>query len=285
MAPQLNRAREFPYTRRDFDALKTLIKQHTGIHLEAGKHELVYGRLARRVRALSMDSFAQYVSLLEGGHDEELLTCINAITTNITSFYRHPKQFEHLQSTLIPARLASGARRLRFWSAGCSTGEEPYTMAMTIRGALEKAQRASVDARILATDLDTNVLEQAARGIYPTESIDQIGAERTRRWWLRGRGSASGSMKIKPELRHMITFNHLNLMGTWPMHGPFDAIFCRNVVIYFDAPTKAALFDRFIDLLAPGGALYLGSSESLQQSQGLMKSASQGIYVKETNDG
>jgi len=246
----------------DFAALRALVKEHTGIHLTEQKRELVYGRLSRRLRALGLESFRAYRELLERNEGDELVQFCNAITTNLTSFFREAHHFQYLREQLLSSRAADprGPRRLRFWSAGCSTGEEPYSLAMTIHEALPDARR--WDIRILATDLDTEVLAKGTRGIYEEERVRGMSAERLGRFFRRD-GGAAQSCSVTQELRDLITFRELNLMHTLPMKGPFDAIFCRNVVIYFDKDTQRQLFARIAQLQRPGDILFLGHSENL----------------------
>ena len=246
----------------DFAALRALVKAHTGIHLSEQKRELVYGRLSRRLRALGLESFRAYRELLERNEGDELVQFCNAITTNLTSFFREKHHFEYLREQLLAPRAADprGARRLRFWSAGCSTGEEPYSLAMTLHEALPDLRR--WDIRVLATDLDTDVLGKGARGVYEEERVKDLSPQRLERFFRRAGGPASG-YGVTRELRELIVFRELNLMHTLPMKGPFDAIFCRNVIIYFDKDTQRQLFARIAQLQRSGDILFLGHSENL----------------------
>jgi len=254
--------REFQFTDRDFAFLRQIAYDHTGITLGDSKRQMVYGRLARRIRQLGLGSFADYCKRVEDDLDSELGELVNAITTNLTSFFRENHHFEHLANTALPEIMAcnAGARRLRVWSAGCSTGEEPYSIAMTLA---ESGQLSGWDARILATDIDTNVVAKASSGVYGDDRIQGIAPQRLRRWFQRGNGANAGKARVVQPLRDMIAFRQLNLLGPWPMQGPFDIIFCRNVVIYFDKETQRKLFARYADLLAPHGYLYIGHSENL----------------------
>jgi chemotaxis protein methyltransferase CheR len=255
--------RKFSFGEEDFAALRELVKTHTGIHLSEQKREMVYGRLSRRLRALGLDSFRAYRALLERGDSDELVQFCNAITTNLTSFFREAHHFQYLREQLLGSRAADArsSRRLRFWSAGCSSGEEPYSLAMTIHEALSDARR--WDIKILATDLDTEVLGRGQRGVYEEERVRGLPALRLERFFHRDGGGTSPSYTVTPELRELITFRELNLMHALPMKGPFDAIFCRNVVIYFDKETQRELFARIARLQRPGDVLFLGHSESL----------------------
>lgn len=254
--------REFQFTDRDFAFLRQIAYDHTGINLGDNKRQMVYGRLARRIRQLGLNSFAAYCQRVEDDPDSELGELVNAITTNLTSFFRENHHFEHLADTAVPEIAAhnAGARRLRVWSAGCSTGEEPYSIAMTLA---EAELLSGWDARILATDIDTNVVAKASSGLYGDDRVQGIAPPRLRRWFQRGGGANAGKVRVAQSLRDMIAFRQLNLLGPWPMRGPFDVIFCRNVVIYFDKETQRKLFARYADMLAPHGYLYIGHSETL----------------------
>jgi chemotaxis protein methyltransferase CheR len=255
--------KKFSFGEEDFAALRGLVKAHTGIHLSEQKREMVYGRLSRRLRALGLESFRAYRKVLERGDSDELVQFCNAITTNLTSFFREAHHFQYLREQLVAPRAAEarGARRLRFWSAGCSSGEEPYSLAMTIYEALPDARRC--DIKILATDLDTEVLGRGQRGAYDEERVRGLPAARLARFFRKEDGGRSATYVVTQELRDLITFRELNLMHALPMKGPFDAIFCRNVIIYFDKDTQRELFARIARLQRPGDVLFLGHSESL----------------------
>src|SRR5262249_31632383 len=222
---------------------------------------LVYGRLSRRLRALGLDSFRAYRQILERGDSDELAQFCNAITTNLTSFFREAHHFEYLRDELLAplAADARGPRRLRFWSPGCCSGEEPYSLAMTIHEALPDARR--WDIRILATDLDTEVLGRGRRGVYEEERVRGLPAARLERFFCPDDGGKAARYVVTEELRNLIAFRELNLMRALPMKGPFDAIFCRNVIIYFDKDTQRDLFARIAQLQRPGNLLFLGHSE------------------------
>jgi chemotaxis protein methyltransferase CheR len=256
------RLREFDFGNEDFEALRKLVKQLTGINLSDQKRELVYGRLARRLRALQLQSFAEYRHLLAHDGGKEIAQFCNAITTNLTAFFREPHHFDYLREQVLAPMANSGAsRRLRIWSAGCSTGEEPYSLAMTILETLPDVRR--WDVRILATDLDSDVLERGRRGVYTEERFKNMTLQRRSRFFRERRDREGLSFEAAPELKSLITFKQLNLMHALPMRGPLDAIFCRNVVIYFDKDTQRDLFARVAQLQQPGNLLFLGHSESL----------------------
>ena len=256
------RLREFEFSDEDFEALRVLVREVTGIALSDQKRELVYGRLARRLRALSLRTFREYREILATDSDEVVQFC-NAITTNLTAFFREPHHFEHMREEVLkPLALKPPARRrYRIWSAACSTGEEPYTIAMTVLEAMGDLR--GWDLRILATDLDSDVLGKASRGVYLEDRLRTLSAERRRRFFSPAPGAKEPSFVVTPALRQLITFKQLNLMHPFPMKGPFDAIVCRNVLIYFDKETQRDLVSRFARLQRPGDLLYLGHSESL----------------------
>jgi chemotaxis protein methyltransferase CheR len=255
--------REFAFSKGDFEFLAALAYERAGISLSDSKRNLVYGRLSRRLRALGLTSFGEYRGYLESD-GSEIERFINSISTNHTKFFRETHHFTHLRTSVAQtfAQLDQkhAVRRLRVWSAGCSTGEEPYTIALVLRR--EMADVARHDVKILATDIDTDVLAKAGRGEYAAEALDNV-PDPFCRYFKPLEASDGAIIKIAQDVRSLITFRPLNLMEPWPMKGPFDAIFCRNVMIYFDAPTKSKLIERFIRLIKPGGFLYIGHSESL----------------------
>ena len=273
--------REFAFSAADFRRVQQLIKTRAGIDLGANKQSLVYGRLARRLRTLGIRTFADYLALVDDEASDEAGRFVNAITTNVTEFFRENHHFEFLARTVLPTlwtRQGPGAQRVRLWSAGCSTGEEPYSLAMTVRENMPPS--GTWDIKILASDLDTDVLAHAREGIYPAERIEKISPARLAKFFRRG--GAGGAYQASPDLRALITFNQLNLMEPWPMKGPFDVILCRNVVIYFDDATKQELVQRYRSMLSAGGYLLLGHSESLVGSGAGLGFASCGktIYRK-----
>ena len=271
----------YDFTDDDFDYIRALIGEYSGIHLNQGKRELVYARLTKRIRELGLPDFRQYCDLLRSGDQEELIACVNAITTNVTSFFREEHHFSFLAETVLPwlikQHTGSGPGKLRIWSAGCSSGEEPYSIEMTLQDnpALEKW-----DVKILATDLDSNVLQRARQGIYRMDQIDKVSDAKRKRWFLRGENTNLGQVKIRPELKSRIYFRQMNLMGPWPAHGPFQVIFCRNVVIYFDKTIQKQLFQRFADVLSPEGYLFIGHSENLFGVSDRFQSIGRTIYRK-----
>ncbi len=272
--------REFELSAGDFRRVQAMIKARVGIDLGSNKQSLVYGRLARRLRALGLSDFADYLAMVEDPASDEAERFVNAITTNVTEFFRENHHFEFLARTVLPAiwsRVGAGAHRVRFWSAGCSTGEEPYSLAMILRENPPPASNAgSWDIKILATDLDTDVLAHASAGIYPAERVEKMSAGRLKRFFTGSR--AGGGYQAGAEIRSLITFKQLNLMDPWPMQGPFDVIFCRNVVIYFDDTTKRALVQRYRQILGVGGHLFMGHSESMVASASGFEPCGRTVY-------
>lgn len=254
--------REFEFSESDFQALRQLVKSLTGIHLTEQKRELVYGRLTRRLRALRLKSFAQYRELL-ARDSTELTELCNAITTNLTGFFREPHHFQYLREHWLEPLIAAAhaSRRLRIWSAACSTGEEPYSIAMTVLETVPHPE--NWDIRILATDLDSEVLARARRGFYPRERTASLSPQRLQRFFAVDREGRATGHRIAPAVASLITFKQLNLMQPLPMKGPLDVIFCRNVVIYFDKDTQRDLFARISRLQRSRDLLFLGHSESL----------------------
>jgi chemotaxis protein methyltransferase CheR len=265
---------------QEFNFIRTVVEKNAGIILNISKRQLVQGRLARRVRELGLRTFGEYCDTIRNGGPEELVGLINAITTNVTSFFREIHHFETLASMMLPEAMQRNERskRLRIWSAGCSSGEEPYSIAMTAAETL--ASQRGWDFKILATDIDSEILNTAAKGTYPGDRLQGVSDERRSRWFVGGTGAAAGQVRVKPELQTLITFRTLNLMGEWPMQGPFDVIFCRNVMIYFDQPTREKLLMRYAGLLADGGYLCLGHSESIHTQHSTFKLVGRTIYRK-----
>ncbi|MGH8119800.1 MAG: CheR family methyltransferase [Gammaproteobacteria bacterium] len=271
----------YKFTDNDFNYISSLINGHTGIRLGQTKRELVYARLTKRLRALGLQTFREYCDLLRDGDQNELINCINAITTNVTTFFREIHHFEFLERTVLPDLIRQKALsvlpRVRVWSAGCSTGEEPYSIEIVLR---EQPALQRWNVRLLATDLDTHVLERAQQGIYDIKQLEKVSAERCKRWFRIGTGRNDQRVSVVPELRERVRFRQLNLKDAWPMRGPFDVIFCRNVVIYFDKEMQKKLFNRFADMLSPDGYLFIGHSESLFGITDRFKIAGRTIYQK-----
>lgn len=256
------REMEFAFSASDHRAIADMIYAESGILLPESKAKLIYGRLARRLRACGLEDFPTYLAMIETDA-EERARAVDALTTNHTSFFRENHHFEHFRDTLWPGfsqRLASGGR-VRVWSAACSSGEEPYSLMMTIAGQDTRAAEklAAQDFRVLATDLSPSVIATARAGRYSSETTRGMPAA-MRSSWCRRVGDQD---ELHPALRAPIAFRELNLLRNWPMRRPFDVIFCRNVMIYFDEPTKAQLLARFADQLVDGGTLYIGHAERI----------------------
>lgn len=259
---------------RDFDRVSALVMRLAGIVIKEHKREMIYSRLARRLRALSFDDVSTYLDFVESPAGEaEIGELINAVTTNLTSFFRENHHFEHFRTQMLEPMAASGQSRVRVWSAACSTGEEPYSIIMTALSA--QGFRQFGDFKLLATDLDTNVLARAQAGVYGDDRQKGLSPDQLARYFSK---SSDEGVVVRDEVKSFITFKQLNLLHDWPVKGPFDIIFCRNVLIYFEIDVKKKIVDRLTRLLRPGGALYLGHSESLLGDHPLLKSEGKTIY-------
>lgn len=263
LSTHTEREREFSYQQADFEHVRQKIYNHAGISLADHKKDLVYNRLVRRLRALQMDSFKHYLEYLDSA-PAEMSQFVNAMTTNLTSFYREAHHFEYLSNTYIPQLAKSGQRKLRIWSSACSVGEEPYSIAISLLEAGISMEQ--WDIKIFATDIDTDVLATAREGIYPIDRVDSLSLPRKKLGFLRGKGNHSDKVIVKPSLKELLHFEHCNLMGPWNIQENLDVIFCRNVMIYFDKETQTRLLDRMTELLKPGGVLFIGHSESPARS-------------------
>jgi chemotaxis protein methyltransferase CheR len=270
--------REFGFTTGDFERVRRLIHGRAGIALTACKRDLVYSRLSRRLRVTGHACFGDYLDALEHGADtDEWQAFVNALTTNLTSFFREPHHFERLRELLTQQPRGS---RILLWSSAASTGEEPYSMAIA---AAEAFGTLSPPVSILATDIDTNVLATAERGVYSLERVSGVNKTQLQRYFRRGVGANEGQCRVVDELRRLISFRPLNLLESkWPLRGPFTAIFCRNVMIYFDKPTQRRLLERFVPLLDDGGVLFLGHSESLWEASQMLVSEGRTAYRRVT---
>lgn len=271
--------REFHFNDNDFQFICRLVGERTGIVLTDAKRDMVYSRLARRIRQLGMDDFASYCRMLKNGDEQELAEFTNAITTNLTAFFREKHHFEFLKEKYLPYLKATKSnRRIRIWSAGCSSGEEPYSIAMTVRQVFPK--NSNWDIKILATDLDSNMVNTAKQGIYTEDRVAGIDERLKRTWVRRGKDELSGKIRMCSDIQEMITFKQLNLLHQWPMKGPFDFIFCRNVVIYFNKETQKILFNRYADLMVDKSYLFIGHSESLHTVTKRFELVGNTIYQK-----
>ncbi len=266
---------------KEFQLFQEIIYRETGIHMSDKKRKLIVARLSKRLRALNLNTFTEYYEYLnESSHaDGEIVNLVNRVTTNKTDFFRERHHFDFLLKELYPRIIAesriNGVRRLRIWSAGCSSGEEPYTLAMVTLEAF-KGER-GWDIKILATDLDTEILQKAVNGVYPTQAIIPVPKEYLHKYFVR----KGESYEASNELRSMIAFRKLNLMNeTFPMKNPFDIVFCRNVIIYFDTKTKEELLNKFHHHLKPKGHIFIGHSESLMHMKERFRYLKHTIYQK-----
>jgi chemotaxis protein methyltransferase CheR len=254
---------EFPFTHADFVRIATMLYEQAGITLSESKSTLVYSRLAKRIRTLGLPSFAAYCDLVaRPGEGEERGRMLNSLTTNLTRFFREPHHFDHLRDEVLAPmadKVRAGAR-LRIWSAGCSSGQEPFSIAFTILSMIPEA--AELDVKVLATDIDSNMIAQGQAAIYTDEMIEPIPPALRARWLERDPDDRA-RWRVGATARALVAFKALNLMKDWPIKGRFQAIFCRNVVIYFDEPTQEKVWSRFRPLLEPDGRLYIGHSERL----------------------
>lgn len=265
-----NLSREFQFTEQDFEKVRKLIYDYAGIALSPTKHDMVYGRLARRLRALNLTSFQQYLQILERGDNKEFELFTNSLTTNLTSFFRESHHFDILKPFLQDNK-SQGT--FSIWCSASSTGEEPYSIAMA---ACEAFDSLRPPVKIIATDLDTNVLETAKTAIYSGDEVQKLTPQRVQKFFNR---LADGRYEVKQELRDMIVYRRLNLVeANWMIRGPFDAIFCRNVMIYFDKPTQLKILQRFAPLMKHNGLLFVGHSENLYHASDLFRLKGKTVY-------
>jgi chemotaxis protein methyltransferase CheR len=268
------RDREFEFTSTDFEKVRALIYKHAGISLAPIKQDMVYSRLARRLRALGYSTFEQYLKHLESNDEKEWETFVNSLTTNLTSFFREAHHFEILIRHLRELK----QRPVRIWCSAASTGEEPYTLAMT---ACEAFDTLTPPVAIVASDIDTNVLATADKGVYAMDRVEKLSEERLRRFFLKGSGAQEGYVRVRPELRKLLSFTRINLLDArLPLQGPFDVMFCRNVMIYFDKPTQYAILKKFVPLLREDGLLFAGHSESFLHAADLFHPLGRTVYER-----
>jgi chemotaxis protein methyltransferase CheR len=272
-------------TEKDFSQISKLVYEHCGINLHVGKKELIRARLSKRLRHGNFKTFSEYVKhVLEDRTGNEFSILIDSLSTNLTSFFREGQHFEFLRSKFIPSLLEQKAQnqdfRIRAWSAGCSSGEEPYSIAITLLDAVEGKGR--WDIKILGTDISTSMLEVARMGIYDKQRVNPVSPLQRQKYLLHSRKDKQGVFEVSKSLRDIIIFKYLNLMKDWPINPPggVDFIFCRNVMIYFDKPTQERLVNRFWNLLASGGILFTGHSESLTGIEHKFKYIQPTIYSK-----
>ena len=255
---------EFLMTDSDFRRIAEILLTDTGIYLPKSKTGLVYSRLAKRLRTLGLRSFREYCALVsESAESDERQRMLAALTTNVTRFFREPHHFEHLRKDVLPPLVEQARRggKIRIWSAACSNGAEPYSIGITLLSVMPDA--ASYDVKVLATDIDPNMVADGSRGIYGDKLLQAVPADLRLRWFTPGRDDDGKTWAAGEALQSIVAFRELNLIGAWPMRGKFDAIFCRNVVIYFEDETQARVWSRFAPYLTAGGRLYIGHSERL----------------------
>ncbi len=273
VAGPLTQGREFAWTTADFSRVQALIYQRAGISLHDGKHAMVYSRLSRRLRETGHTSFNEYLSWLEKHDGPEWQEFVNALTTNLTAFFREQHHFEILATHLR----GKPSQPWRVWCNASSTGEEPYSIVIT---ALESLG-ASANFKLTASDIDSRVLAKAAEGVYRLDAAKGLSQERLQRFFLRGKGSNEGMIRAKPELRKAIEFMSVNLIrDDWPFREPFDVVFCRNVMIYFDAPTQRRVLERIHRVLKPGGMLFVGHAENFSESRDLFTLRGKTVYER-----
>lgn len=264
--------REFDFTEKDFQRVRKMIYAHAGISLSEAKRDMVYSRIARRLRSIQTSSFNEYLDYLQNTNDEnEWQAFTNSLTTNLTSFFREEHHFpilaEHIKRLKKP---------IRIWCSAASTGEEPYTLAMT---ACEALGTMKPPVEIIATDIDTNVLATASKGVYPYDRVEKLSEQRRKMFFMKGTGQHEGIVKVRKELRDLITFQQLNLLADqYPLRDQFDAIFCRNVMIYFDKPTQASILDKFLPLMKPDALLFAGHSENFMYVSNAFKLRGKTVY-------
>jgi chemotaxis protein methyltransferase CheR len=263
----------------DFHYFRDIVYRETGINMSDLKRALLQSRLLRRLRCLDLKSYAEYRRYLGERYDEELILFINAVTTNKTDFFREEQHFDYLKEKVLPEVSTKGKDRIRIWSAGCSTGEEPYSIAMTVLDYYKGHELP--DVKILATDIDTQVLHHAVEGVYKADSLQDVDLQTARAFFLKGSGSNDGSFRVKNSVKSLVTFKRLNLLDfNYPMNGVFDAIFCRNVIIYFDKNTQRQLFDYLYRFLSDDGYLFIGHSENLSSVSEKYRCIGKTIYRK-----
>jgi len=271
---------DYDFRSEHFKFVQKIVHDRAGIVLSEVKRDMVYGRLVRRLRALKIDTFDEYMRLIRKDNSNESVEFINSITTNLTSFFRENHHFEFLKNKAFPEFVKDNKKRIRIWSAGCSTGEEPYSLAITAANLASKLY--GMDVRILATDLDSQVVKTAQEGLYNEDRVQGIPKNIVNKWFNIINDQSGKMVQVVPQLQEYIQFNQLNLMNEWPMKGKFDVIFCRNVVIYFDKDTQRTLFDRYANYLNPNGYLIVGHSESLHGVTTRFELLGKTIYQKKS---
>ena len=274
--------KNYVLTDSEYKDICALVYDNTGIMLNEEKRKLAYSRFSRRLKELNLNTFHEYCDIVRSGDKREMSNFANAITTNLTSFFRESHHFDRLVNEVMPVLLKRPSRKIRIWSAGCSTGEEPYSLGISILKAYPDIN--NWDIKILATDLDSKVLDTASKGIYKAQGLNALDDPLiAKNWFKAGMNNGVECVQIVPKVRDLIQFKKLNLMDqTWPMKGAFDVIFCRNVVIYFDQSTQQTLFDKFAKLQNKDDYLFIGHSETLKGFQTKYKNQGRTVYIKES---
>lgn len=271
----MTQGKEFAWTSADFDRVQSLIYKRAGISLHDGKHAMVYSRLSRRLRETGYQSFSDYLSWLESSDGPEWQEFVNALTTNLTSFFREQHHFDVLASYLKANKAPSGGWKI--WCSASSTGEEPYSIVMTAVEALGERGAFALSA----SDIDSKVLATAQRGVYRMDGIKGVDEGRLRKFFLRGKGTNEGLIQVRPDYRHMVQFLQVNLVKDgWPFREPFDIVFCRNVMIYFDAKTQRGVLERIHACMKPGGLLFVGHAENFTDSKDLFLLKGKTVYER-----
>lgn len=268
----VTKRKEFEFSRKHFDMLRNKAKAYSGIHVTDDKYEMYYARLAKRLRLLKLNNFNEYLALIDKD-PEEFIDFINAITTNVTSFDREAHHFDYLKEQIIAGKIPS----LSIWSAGCSSGEEPYSIIVNL---YELARQYRIPFSLVGTDLDTNVLQRAANGIYDIKAIEKYNRDTKRQYFLKGVGKNDGKCQVKKKYRDVVQFKQLNLIKDWRFEKPFDVIFCRNVMIYFENDMKQRILKKYAEHLVPDGLLFLGHSESVSKNNADFNNVGKTIYRK-----
>ncbi len=271
---------QYPFTDAEFEKLRGMIFERSGISISTAKKQLIYRRISTRLKKLKLSTFSDYISILESGDSRENETFLNSITTNLTSFFRENHHFEYLSGTAMPEILETKKldRKLRIWSAGCSTGEEPYSISMTLQPFARQLE--GWDAKVLCTDLDTDVLAKARVGTYELEKTNGLSQTQKEQWFKKETIDQEVFLTAKPLLKQLLHFRQLNLMTRWPMSGKFDVVFCRNVMIYFDRETQRELVEKFADVIEPNGHLIIGHSETLGRVSDRFELIGKTVYRK-----
>lgn len=275
-------SQEVTLTDDDFRQISSIVYDHCGINLHDGKKELIRARLAKKIRAGKFKSFPEYLEHIQSDKSGRSFSdFIDVLSTNLTSFFRENQHFDYVKNTLLPRIIEkkqnASSNRIRVWSAGCSSGEEPYSIAITL---LENLPGGRWDAKILATDISTRILDKAKAGVYAPDRVSPVPPQEKNKYLVQTTQGGQKVFEVSRLLREMITFRYLNLMNDWPIKGPLDFIFCRNVMIYFDKPTQALLVNRYWNLLDSGGILFTGHSESLTGIEHKFKYVQPTIYMK-----